>query len=123
MSEDVPPVLVCRFRCPSAGTRLILVSKLPASRTGGLLSVVPPGPLFRSRVRCDHLLIVALKSGTPGGTSGLRLPYVDHDGFGEAVLGAHAILAPEVLEKSEAAFEHGGSVAERSLDRLPHAHP
>jgi len=65
----------------------------------------------------------AVKLGVGGEASALRLPHVDDDGFGEAVLGAHAILAPEVLQKSEAAFEHGGSVAEGSLDRLPCPHP
>ena len=44
---------------------------------------------------------------------------VDHDGFGEAVLRAHSILAPEKLQEAEAAFEHGGAIAQRSFDRLP----
>lgn len=45
--------------------------------------------------------------------------FVDDDGFGEAVLGAHAVLAPEELEKAETSFENGGSITEGALDGLP----
>src|ERR1035438_8929215 len=60
----------------------------------------------------------AVNFGVGGEASALGLPHVDDDGFGEAVLGAHAIFAPEILQKSEAAFEHGGSLAEGGLGFL-----
>ena len=40
--RNVPIFLECRFRCPY-GTRLSRGSRVPASGTGGLFSVVPTG--------------------------------------------------------------------------------
>jgi hypothetical protein len=48
---------------------------------------------------------------------------VDDDGFGEAILRALTIGAPEKLEKAETAFEDSGSIAESALDGLPKAEP
>jgi hypothetical protein len=70
---------------------------------------------------CAHLQMVVLggASGldwaTPGGDNLVRqgrrswrtpglLAEIDHDGFGEAVLGAHAVAVPEELGEAEAAF-------------------
>jgi hypothetical protein len=44
---------------------------------------------------------------------------VDDDGFSEAILRAHAVVAPEELQEAEAAFEHRRAITERSFDRLP----
>jgi hypothetical protein len=44
---------------------------------------------------------------------------VDDNGLGEAILRAHAVLAPEELQKAEATFEDSGAVAEGALDGLP----
>jgi hypothetical protein len=46
---------------------------------------------------------------------------VDDDGFSEAILRAHAVVAPEELQEAEAAFEHRRAITERSFDRLPEA--
>src|SRR5581483_8397573 len=43
------------------------------------------------------------------------------DGFGEFVLGAHAVFIPEKLEEADAAFEDGGAIAEGAFDGLPEA--
>jgi hypothetical protein len=46
---------------------------------------------------------------------------IDDDGFCEAILRAHAVVAPEELHETEAALEHGSAVAQRSLNGLPEA--
>lgn len=48
---------------------------------------------------------------------------IDDDGFGQAVLGAHAIGIPEELQAPETQFEDGGAVAEATLDGLPESQP
>jgi len=53
---------------------------------------------------------------------GFSFPDVNHDGFSQAVLSAHAVRAPEVLEKTEAALEQRGSVTEGAFDGLPESH-
>jgi hypothetical protein len=52
---------------------------------------------------------------------GAALAFVDDDGLGEAILGAHAVAAPEELQEAKATFEYGGTVAQSSLDGLPEA--
>jgi hypothetical protein len=47
------------------------------------------------------------------------LSRIDHDGFGEAILGAHAVLVPEKLCESEPALEDRRSVSKRTFDGLP----
>lgn len=40
-----------------------------------------------------------------GRTIGFPLAHVDDDGLGEAILGAHAIRTPEILQEAEGAFD------------------
>lgn len=49
------------------------------------------------------------------------LPFIDDDGFREAILGAHAVLAPEELQEAEAALKNGGTIAKGAFDGLPEA--
>jgi hypothetical protein len=50
------------------------------------------------------------------------LPDINDDGFGQAVLGAHAVAVPEELEEAEACFKDGGAVAEGAFGGLPEPH-
>ena len=50
------------------------------------------------------------------------LPDIHNDGFGQPVLGAHAVAVPEELEEAETCFEDSGAVAEGAFGGLPGPH-
>jgi len=48
--------------------------------------------------------------------------HVDHDGFGQTILGAHAVGIPEELKQTKARLKHRCAVAQASLNGLPKTH-